>query len=102
MQRDSYSREVLPYEDQFKISSKKYSYLALTLSFPNSGAILSLGGHEKHLLCVQNKRLLLAPTYVSNKCSSPLTHCLMGGTTGSSLLQPYLAAENFYIPKGLL
>lgn len=52
-----------PIKTNLKVSSKKYSYLSLTVSFPlpNSGAIPSPRGHEGHLLCAQSKKLLLSP-----------------------------------------
>lgn len=52
-----------PIKTNLKVSSERYSYLTVTLSFPlpNSGAIPFLGGHEEHLLCTKNKRLLLNP-----------------------------------------
>lgn len=89
-----------PIKTNLKVSCKKYSYLSLTLSFPLPNSEPSPSSEVMKNTCFvpRARGFCQAPS----KCSSPLTSCVVGGTTGSSLLHSYLAAKNLYIPKGLL
>lgn len=93
-----------PIKTNLKVSYKKYSYLSLTLSFPLPNLEPSPSSEVMKNTCFvpRARGFCQAPSFGSSKCSSPLTSCVMGGTTGSSLLHSYLAAKNLYIPKGLL